>query len=141
MNLRLLTVTTLATVGLFASDLRPTIAEPDNFDTRSLRGAHGFSYSGSHPTLGAIASSGRIDFDGRGHARADFTTSVGGVAFTGSFSATYQVNANGTGSILIQLPWLNTQGHGNFVIVDRGERTYFTSTDSGYSVTGSTRRL
>jgi hypothetical protein len=141
MKLRFLTLTSLATVGLFASSVRSTIAGPDSHDVRSLRGAHGFTYSGSHSTLGAIASSGRIDFDGRGNARADFTTSIGGRAFTGSFFATYQVNANGTGSILIHLPWLNTQGHGNFVIVDHGERTYFTSTDAGYSVTGSTQRL
>lgn len=32
------------------------------------------------------------------------------------------------------------QAHGNFVLVDNGEGTFFTATDAGYSVTGSTRR-
>jgi hypothetical protein len=141
MNLRFLSLASLATVGLFASDITAPWATPDPCDLRVLRGAHGFSYSGSHTTLGAIASSGRIDFDGRGNCTADFTTSVGGRAFTGSFRGSYLVNPNGTGTILVDLPWLNTQGHGNFVIVDHGDGTFFTSVDSGYSVTGRTQRL
>jgi hypothetical protein len=106
-----------------------------------LRGPHGFSYSGSHQTLGPIASSGLIRFDGFGNARADYTTSVGGTTFTGSFVGTYTVDREGTGSIVVFLPWLNRRAHGNFVLVDRGEGTFFCSTDPGYSVTGSTKRM
>ena len=112
-----------------------------NFTLKSLKGAHGFTYSGSHKTLGPIASSGRIDFDGQGNAHADYSTSVGGITFTGTFEGTYSVNNNGTGSIVVNLPWLSTQGHGKFVIVDDGKGTYFMSVDAGYSVTGSTKRL
>lgn len=147
MNLRLLGLTGLAMVGFLASETPATTAapaavcQPAPLDARSLRGTHGFTYSGSHVTLGAIASSGRITFDGRGTLDAVFTTSVGGTAFTGTFAGTYRVNHDGTGSIVIDLPWLNTQGHGDFVVVDRGEGTFFTSTDAGYSVTGRTHRM
>jgi len=39
------------------------------------------------------------------------------------------------------LPWLGLQSGGDFVIVDHGAGTFFTSTEMGYSVTGSTRRM
>lgn len=107
---------------------------------RSLREPHGFSYSGSHATLGPIASSGRMYFDGRGNMGADFTTIVNGVTFTGSFTGTYAVNPDGTGSIVVNLPWLATVAHANFVLVDDANGSFFTSTDPGYSVTGSTRK-
>lgn len=156
MKSQLLLLASLATLGMlsFGGSLMraggtPASADAEaplqgghaSFNNRSLRGPHGFTYSGSHATLGGIASSGIIRFDGFGGVRADYTTSVGGVTFTGSFLGTYDVNPDGTGSIVANLPWLNTQGHGNFVLVDRGEGTFFTSTDRGYSVTGSTRRM
>ncbi len=156
MNSPLLLLASFATLGMLSFAGSPAVASTmpmpvvaeaalqgghASFSNRSLRGPHGFTYSGSHATLGGIASSGIIRFDGFGGVRADYTTSVGGVTFTGSFLGTYDVNPDGTGSIVVNLPWLNTQGHGNFVLVDRGEGTFFTSTDRGYSVTGSTRRM
>lgn len=146
MNLPHLAFASLAALGLFSVGITATTRPPTqrgqhDFNLRSLRGPHGFSYSGSHQTLGAIASSGRIEFDGDGNVTADYTTSVGGTTFTGFFAGTYSVNADGTGAIVVNLPWLNTQGHGNFVLVDKGDGTFFTSTDPGYSVTGSTRRI
>ncbi len=112
----------------------------DHYGLRTLQGQHGFTYSGS-AALGAVASSGRIDFDGRGHLSAVFTTSVGGTAFTGSFTGTYSVNDDGTGSVVIDLPWLGLQAGGDFVIIDKGKGTYFTATDAGYSVAGTTTRM
>mgnify|MGYP000493817360 CR=1 FL=1 len=113
----------------------------DHYDLNSLHGAHGFSYSGTRVGVGPVASSGRIEFDGSGGLFASFTTSVNGHVFTGTFTGTYLVRADGTGSVLIQLPWLGAQARGTFVIQDHGAGTYFTSTDAGYSVTGTTRRM
>lgn len=118
----------------------PTQGGHPSYSVKSLREPHGFSYSGSHKTLGPIASSGRMHFDGRGNMGAEYTTVVNGVTFTGSFTGTYTVNPDGTGSIVVFLPWLNTHAHGNFVLVDDANGSYFTSTDPGYSVTGSTRK-
>jgi len=106
-----------------------------------LRGEHGFSYSGSVRGIGPVASSGRIDFDGRGNASAWFTTVVDGAVFQGSFVGTYDLRADGRGSITIELPWLGRQGHGDFVVVDEGRGTFFTCTDPGYTVTGTTKRM
>ena len=111
------------------------------YDLASLHGAHGFSYSGTRVGVGPVASSGRIEFDGAGGLSASFTTAVNGNVFTGRFSGSYLVRGDGTGSIVINLPWLATQAHGTFVIIDNGAGTYFTSTDAGYSVTGTTRQM
>lgn len=111
------------------------------YSLASLEGRHGFRYEGTSEVFGPVASTGRIDFDGLGGLRAEYTTSLGSQAFTGSFIGTYTVDANGTGSVTLLLPELNAVAHGNFVIVDGGQGAYFTSTDLGYSITGSTRRM
>lgn len=123
-----------------ASAVAPAVL-PAEHGLHSLRGPHGFTYSGSVAGLGPVASSGRIDFDGFGGVDAVFTTSVAGHAFTGSFQGTYSVNADGTGSIVLDLPWLGVQAGGDFVIVEHGAGTFFTATDGRYSVTGSTKRM
>lgn len=66
---------------------------------------------------------------------------MNGNVFTGRFSGSYLVRGDGTGSVLINLPWIPTQARGTFVIVDDGAGTYFTSIDAGYSVTGTTRQM
>ena len=91
----------------------------DLFGLHSLSGAHGFSYSGTRVGVGPVASSGRIEFDGSDGLFASFTTSVNGHVFTGRFTGSYLVRADGTGSVLIQLPWLGAQARGNFVIQDK----------------------
>lgn len=118
-----------------ASPVEPT------YGLHSLRGAYGFTYDGTVSGLGPVASSGRIDFDGAGGLSAAFTTSVGGIPFTGTFTGTYTVNPDGTGSAVIELPWLATRAGGDFVIVERGQATFFTATDPGYSVSGRTARM
>lgn len=107
---------------------------------QSLRGPHGFSYSGSVGGTSDVASSGLIHFDGRGNLSATYSTSVGGTTFQGSFVGTYTVHPDGTGAVVLDLPRLGLQAHGDFVLVDNGRGTFFMSTDQGFSVAGSTRR-
>ena len=141
------TLPTLLTLALLtvASALTPALVQPAsppaNHGTHSLNGAHGFTYDGFARGLGRVASSGRIDFDGAGNVAASYTTNVAGTTFTGTFFGSYTVNPDGSGTILVDLPWLGTQAHGNFVVVDHGAATYFTATDQGYSVTGRTTRM
>lgn len=143
----LLALTALASFSPAARPAPSTvapIAQSDvgaDYDLGSLHGAHGFSYSGTRVGVGPVASSGRIEFDGAGGLSASFTTSIDGIIFTGRFTGSYLVRGDGTGSVLINLPWLPAQAHGSFVILDGGAGTYFTSTDAGYSVTGTTRRM
>jgi hypothetical protein len=138
--LALLAAVGASTFGGSASPLTPA-AQSASYSTRSLRGSHGFTYSGSLLAAGPVASSGRIDFDGNGHLRAVYTTSVNGTPFFGRFSGNYTVNPDGTGSVLLRLPRLGLEARGDFVLVDHGRGTFFTSTDAGFAVTGTTKEM
>jgi len=107
---------------------------------RTMKGTHGYSYGGT--VMGSsIAAAGPITFDGAGNLSAMYDVNLGGTPFHGSFTGTYAVNADCTGTVTLQLPLLGISSHGSFVIVDNGKRTYFVGTDSGVTVTGETTRL
>jgi hypothetical protein len=130
-----------STSAALAATNATTLSSQSGFGLHSLLGDYGFTYSGSSQGVGLVASCGRINFDGAGHVSAVFTTSVNGAAFRGNFTGSYLVQDDGTGSVVLNLPWLGLQARGNFVIVDNGDGTFFTSTDAGYSITGTTRRM
>lgn len=106
----------------------------------TLHGRHGFSYDGVILGVGPIAACGPITFDGHGHLSASYSTSVNGTTFRGSFVGTYVVQPDGSGSVTLTLPLLGLQAHGDFVLVDDGRGTFFSCSDAGFSITGSTRR-
>ena len=149
MNSMFATLPLLAAVGLLATGLAPsTAAAPSagipqggSHSLRSLHGEHGFTYDGAILGVGPIAASGPIQFDGRGNLSASYATNVNGVQFRGTFVGTYTVNADGSGSVTLQLPRLGLQAHGDFVLVDNGKGTFFSCTDAGFSITGQTRRM
>src|SRR5262249_18709273 len=111
------------------------------FSLATMKGSHGFVYSGTLTGIGPIASAGPIQFDGRGHLSADYNVTINGIFFQGSFTGTYTVNANGTGTVTLNLPKLGIQSHGSFVIVNDGDETFFTSTDPGQTITGVTEKV
>ncbi len=160
MNLPILMLSSLAALGLLSlggsgpstipppatalaavQNQNPPQGGGPNYTLQSLKGHHGFTYSGSLLSTGPVASSGPIHFDGNGNLAANYTTSINGTTFTGSFTGTYTVNPDGTGAVVLTLALLGLQAHGNFVLVDHGDGTFFTSTDAGFSVTGSTRKM
>jgi hypothetical protein len=113
----------------------------DQFSLATMKGSHGFVYNGTIAGSGPIASAGPIVFDGRGQLSANYNVTINGILFQGSFSGTYTVNANGTGTVTLNLPRLGIQSHGSFVIVNHGDETFFTSTDPGQTVTGFTKKM
>jgi hypothetical protein len=113
----------------------------NQFSLATMKGTHGFVYNGTLTGIGPIASAGPIVFDGRGHLSADYNVTIDGTLFQGSFTGTYTVNANGTGTVTLNLPRLGIQSHGSFVIVNDGNETFFTSTDPGQTVTGVTKKM
>ena len=106
---------------------------------RELRGNHGYSYSGTVMGL-PIAAAGPISFDGEGNLSAKYSVSLNGESFQGSFIGTYTVNPDLTGTVTLNLPLLGLSSRGSFVIVSSGRETYFTGTDRGVIVTGTTKR-
>ena len=111
------------------------------FSLATMKGTHGFVYSGTLTGGGPIASAGPIVFDGRGRLSAAYNVTIDGTLFQGSFTGTYTVNANGTGTVTLDLPRLGIQSHGSFVIVNDGDETFFTSTDPGQTITGVTKKM
>jgi hypothetical protein len=107
----------------------------------SLKGKFGYSYSGTVRGFGAIAAVGPIDFDGNGNTSATYSVNLDGSNFLGSFTGTYTVNDDCTGSITIDLPMLGTSSNGRFVIINKGKDAFFMGTDEGVTVTGVARKL
>ena len=105
----------------------------------ALRGTHGYSYSGTVIGL-PIAAAGPITFDGAGQLSAKYSVSLNGQPFQGSFTGTYTVNPDLTGTVTLNLPLLGLSSRGSFVIVSSGRETYFTGTDPGVTITGTTKR-
>ncbi len=111
------------------------------FSLTTMKGSHGFSYSGDLTDIGPIASAGPIIFDGKGNLSATYNVTDDGTLYQGTFLGTYTVNANGTGTVTLNLAGLGIQSHGSFVIVNNGDETFFTSTDPGQTVTGVTKKM
>ena len=107
----------------------------------SLKGCYGYSYTGTVEGFGGIAAVGPINFDGEGNTSATYSVNLGGTNFQGSFTGTYTVGEDCTGTITIDLPLLGTSSNGRFVIVESGRQAFFMGTDPGATVTGvATRR-
>lgn len=106
----------------------------------TMQGTHGYSYEGT--VMGQrIAAAGPITFDGDGNLSATYNVNLGGTPFQGAFTGTYTVNADCTGTVTLHLPLLGISTSGSFVIVSHGQETFFTGTDQGITVTGTTKRL
>lgn len=107
----------------------------------SLKGCYGYSYTGGVQGFGSIAAVGPINFDGEGNTSATYSVNLGGANFQGSFTGTYTVNEDCTGTITINLPLLGISSNGRFVVVDGGKEAPFMGTDTGVTVTGIAKKL
>lgn len=107
----------------------------------SLKGCYGYSYTGTVLGFGSIAAVGPINFDGEGNTSATYSVNLGGTNVQGSFTGTYTVNEDCTGTIKINLPLLGISSNGRFVIVEEGKEAPFMGTDPGVTVTGVAKKL
>jgi hypothetical protein len=106
----------------------------------TMRGTHGYSYSGT--VMGfTITAAGPITFNGQGNLSATYNVNLDGTPFQGAFTGTYTVNADCTGTVALHLPLLGITTNGSFVIVNSGKETFFTGTDPGIAITGVTKKL
>ena len=107
----------------------------------TMKGDHGYTYSGTVIGMGPIATAGLISFDGVGNLAATYIVSVNGIIFEGAFTGVYTVNPNCTGTVRLDLPMMGMSLNGSFVIINNGDETFFTGNDAGYAITGSTKRV
>jgi hypothetical protein len=109
----------------------------------NLQGSYGFSRSGTAAsgTLSVVAA-GVLVFDGAGNVSGHDTTSVNGNIIRRTFSGTYTLNSDCTGSMTITF-LTGTPGRvspSDFVIVDDGKGLLLINTNAGEVVLGSARK-
>ena len=86
------------------------LAQAPAYNNGSLKGSYGFLIAQwtSSPSESAFNSLGVMTFDGAGNLSGSFTTNAGGTVITGTFSGTYSVNSNGTGSMSFEITGYGT---------------------------------
>ena len=115
-----------------------------NCSAQTLRGSYGFHFTGSAigPNGAApLAAIGVQTFDGSGKFTAVETISFGGQIGRGqSFSGTYTVNADCTGSMTAKFP-NGFSGILDFVIVDEAKEILGIEADDGTAFSGVFKRV
>ena len=121
-----------------------------SFTVRDVDGPTAFAFDGfvtvvvgGTPTAVPAASTGRFVADGRGMLNDGVRTLVvGGQAVEQTFRCSYVVNADGTGSAdcNVTTGTVVTKETFDFVIVERKKSAFFTSTTTGVTIRGATKR-
>jgi hypothetical protein len=107
--------------------------------TASLRGTFGFTATGTVDGIGPVARVGWETFDGNGNASGAATTSVNGTIYDSTFTATYTVSPNCTGTFAEQDSAIGPVND-DIVIVDAGQEIRAISADPGATVTAVWKR-
>lgn len=118
----------------------------DGFSVRDVQGPTAFAFDG-FVTVGTVvapaAAVGRFTADGNGHLTDGVRTLVvGGSALHQTFTCTYTVDPNGTGSAtcIVLTGAVASNESFDFVIVEKKKEAYFTSTTPGVTIRGATKR-
>ena len=108
--------------------------------TESLKGAYGFSVKGTNVVANVqFAITGRFESDGEGHFAGAGSESVSGSVFHTAFQGTYEINADCTGSAILQFS-NNVAAHLEFVLVDDAAEILIIDTDQGTIETGVAKK-
>lgn len=115
------------------------------FTEVDVRGAYAFSFEGTVIQLGSIAAAGVVVADGTGNIiDAVRTLNVNGTSVQQTFTCTYSVNPNGTGSASCPLdnplPGAPTVESFDFVLEKAGRAFRLIGTTPGITVIGSGTR-
>jgi hypothetical protein len=113
----------------------------DTCTKASIAGRYGFTISGavvnSDGSFYSVAESGTVTADGNGKLTGTDTNSQGGQIQSQTFTGTYTVNSDCTGTVSTA----DSAGpsHFNIVIVDNGQEILFIESDAGVAVSGSAK--
>lgn len=106
----------------------------------SLAGAYGFTLAGTNVGLGVqFAIGGRFTADGEGKFHGNGTESVSGQVFRTSFTGTYEIDAECTGSATLTFEG-GDNAHLDFVLVSSGDEVMLIDSDSGTVETGVAKK-
>lgn len=115
-------------------------AQTPQYDSSSLSGGYSYLISGSavDPIFGAltrIAEAGLMTADGAGNLNGSDTVMVDGSLTRRTFTGTYSVNPDGTGSLVLNPSW-GPQIHADFFIGQSGSVLRLVITDANNTLSG-----
>lgn len=119
----------------------PCAARPrGTCSNRTLQGSYAFLVTGTNVMAGEqFALAGRFETDGNGSFRGAGTESVSGRVARISFTGTYHVEPECSGTAVFQFPNRSTSQL-NLFVADDGDRVFIVVTDQGTVETGSADR-
>ena len=130
--------------SFFADHLRraPAVHAQSACDAGSFLGGYGYALSGyvydPQGNVLLLASAGRLVADGRGSVTGADTSSQDGTIVHRTYTGTYSMNGDCTGSITLQTATggVTAIGHGDIVAVNNAREINFVQTDSNYVFSG-----
>ena len=123
-----------------------TVHAQTGCDLTSLSGAYGYGLTGyaydNQGNLYVLASAGRLVADGNGGVTGADTYSFDGSVGKRTYTGTYTMNTDCTGSVTLQLSIGNSTStnHGDFVSVSNGSEINFVQTDANYILSGTFKK-
>src|SRR6266705_829397 len=137
--------TTLAAIGvaLFITMAMP--AQATQCSLANVAGSYGYTTSGfvaiAPGTFLPAAAAGRITFDGNGHVSGTQTRVVAGSSLDETYSGTYSVNADCTGSFTVLVQPDTRTSTVNLVWTDNTNGASAVFTNPGFVLTATARRI
>ena len=125
------------------SDARAVHAQ-NACDASSFEGGYGYALSGysydAQGNLYVLAGAGRMVADGKGGVTGADTFSLDGTISRRTYTGTYSMNADCTGSMVLQVPGTTGAAHGDIVAVNNAREINFIQTDPNVIFSGVFKR-
>jgi hypothetical protein len=124
----------------------PSVHAQTGCDLTSFSGAYGYNLTGyvydNQGNLYFLASAGRIVADGNGGLTGADTYSFDGTIGKRTYTGSYSMNADCTGSTALQITAGTSTGtaHGDIVAVNNAREINFVQTDNNYVFSGSFKK-
>jgi hypothetical protein len=145
MKTNLIARVTLAAIGvaLLVTMVQPALAAQCSL--ASVAGSYGYTTSGfvaiGPGTFVPVAAAGRITFDGNGHVNGTQTRVVAGSSLDETYSGTYSVNPNCTGSFTVLVEPDTRTSTVDLVWTDNTNGASAVFTTPGFILTATARRI
>lgn len=145
MRTNLVARATLAALGLALFVTVALPAQAAQCSLANVAGSYGYTSSGfvaiAPGTFVPAAAAGRLTFDGNGHVSGTQTRVVAGSSLDETYSGTYSVNRNCTGSFTVQVEPDNRTSTVDLVWTDNTNGASAVFTNSGFILTATGRRI
>lgn len=129
----------LMIIGIVAaiSTLAPAANAQGKCNLLTIKGSYGVHASGSFGTI-PLATLGTVTFDGAGNISGNTTSSFGGTISSDTFTGSYTVNDDCSGTINFVYAFFTISG--NTVIIDNGKEILLIETNPGAVASGVLKR-